>query len=110
MPRLSGDQNSPDAPSVPSSGRAMRDFSGRTQIRNLRLESAATNASVNPSGEIAALSGSGSKVWPGGALTENLVTSSGERGASQRDSPKAATPSTTTAPAAIANVRDGRRA
>src|SRR5262245_22130588 len=69
--RLSGDQNGPSAPSVPSSARADREFNGRTQSRLVLVESRATNASRRPSGETAEFAGSSSKTIFAGGNTEN---------------------------------------
>src|SRR5437867_4420267 len=72
--RLSGDQKGNAPLSVPSSGCAARDSTGRSHRRPVPDESAAENASRWPSGEIADCAGSFASVTFSGAVTEKRIT------------------------------------
>src|SRR5262249_51494921 len=74
--RPSGDQNGNDAPSVPSNGRAVSEFSGR--IHSWRRPSAerAVNVNKRPSGEMTAgptVRSKSKTVFSGGAISERTT-------------------------------------
>src|SRR5215510_4808580 len=85
MKRLSGDQNGKAASSVPVNGCAVTESSDRTHSRALAEASRAVNASLRPSGEMAApvaLRPTAKNVVPSGGETMNRVTA-GERARSR---------------------------
>ena len=109
--RLSGDQNGPDALSVPGSGRAASDVSSRIHKPREPLESTATNASALPSGEITNASVWSGRRVSGGAVTMKRIE---VRSTSCRDIRPSVQPAASSAiassPAAASQISRGRRA
>src|SRR4051812_8635881 len=84
--RLSGDQNTPSAPSVPATGRGCASDTARTHTREFPFGSYATMARLDPSGDSAngTVSTVSGNLVPIGGDTEKLTVATAGRVGSRR--------------------------
>src|SRR5262249_34996493 len=75
--RLSGDQNGSSASSVPGSGCAAKEFSGRTYSSVFSLASVAQKASCRPSGESAKIVPTPKLPFSGGSTVKRIACADG---------------------------------
>jgi len=104
--RLSGDQNGLVAPSVPSSGRATVDPSGRIQIEGDPLASMATNDKNSPFGDSASIPPDGENRRFSGSVIVNWTTARNRSSTESRCTANIATATTrAVVPTTAANLR-----